>query len=142
MAINVPADGDDALIGTINTTPLVDVMLVLLIIFLITIPAVTASALVNLPRETVQPDELKADSIILTVDSAGHLELNEQPVDSVQALIPRLRTIAALEPQPEIHILADVSTKFRTVGHVLFLIREAGLGKVNFVTEPTAQARQ
>ena len=142
MAMNLPTDGEEDLITTINTTPLVDVMLVLLIIFLITIPAVTASSLVNLPRETVQPDELKAESVIVTVDPGGSLLLNEQPVATREELRARLRALAKREPQPEVHILADVSTKFQAIGGVLYLVREAGLGKVNFVTEPTAQGRQ
>ena len=142
MAMNMPSDGDEDLITAINTTPLVDVMLVLLIIFLITIPAVTASSLVNLPRETVQPDELKAESVIVTVDPGGSLLLNEQPVATREELRARLRALAKREPQPEVHILADVSTKFQAIGGVLYLVREAGLGKVNFVTEPTAQGRQ
>ena len=139
MAMNFPSDGDEDLITAINTTPLVDVMLVLLIIFLITIPAVTASSLVNLPRETVQPDELKADSVVVTVDAAGNLLLNEQPAGTRGELLARLRALAAQTPQPEVHILADVATKFQAVGGVLYLVKEAGLGKVNFVTEPTAQ---
>ena len=142
MAMNLPTDGEEDLITTINTTPLVDVMLVLLIIFLITIPAVTASSLVNPPRETVQPDELKAESVIVTVDPGGSLLLNEQPVATREELRARLRALAKREPQPEVHILADVSTKFQAIGGVLYLVREAGLGKVNFVTEPTAQGRQ
>ena len=96
MAMNLPSDGDEDLITAINTTPLVDVMLVLLIIFLITIPAVTASSLVNLPRETVQPDELKADSVVVTVDAAGNLLLNEQPAGTRGELLARLRALAAL----------------------------------------------
>ena len=142
MAMNLPTDGEEDLITTINTTPLVDVMLVLLIIFLITIPAVTASSLVNLPRETVQPDELKAESVIVTVDPGGSLLLNEQPVATREELRARLRALAKREPQPEVHILADVSTKFQAIGGVLYLVREAGLGKVNFVTEPTTQGRK
>ncbi len=142
MAMNMPSDGDEDLITAINTTPLVDVMLVLLIIFLITIPAVTASSLVNLPQETVQPDELRAESIVVTVDAAGNLFLNEQPAGSNDELLARLRSLAARAPQPDVHILADVETKFGAVGGVLYLVKEAGLGKVNFVTEPAAQGRQ
>ncbi len=140
MAMNVGSNDED-LITTINTTPLVDVMLVLLIIFLITIPAVTASSLVNLPRESVQPDEIKAESVIITIDSAGALLLNEQPAGSRDELQAHLRSVAAQSPQPEVHILADVSTKFQAIGGVLYLLKQAGLGKVNFVTEPAAQVR-
>lgn len=140
MAMNVGSNDED-LITTINTTPLVDVMLVLLIIFLITIPAVTASSLVNLPRESVQPDEIKAESVIITIDSAGALLLNEQPAGSRDELQAHLQSVAAQSPQPEVHILADVSTKFQAIGGVLYLLKQAGLGKVNFVTEPAAQVR-
>lgn len=142
MAMQLENDSDDDLITTINTTPLVDVMLVLLIIFLITIPAVTASSVVNLPRETVQSNEIRPGSIVITIDARGGLLLDDQPAGSQAEVRARLSTLATRTPQPEVHILADVATPFHAVGNALYLVKEAGLHTVNFVTEPAGQESQ
>jgi biopolymer transport protein ExbD len=125
---------------TINTTPLVDVMLVLLIIFLITIPVVTTSVKVELPHEVQQPRETKPDNIILSVNAQGQAYLYDAPVRSHADLIKQLQTFAEKKPQPEVQIRGDAKTDFEAVGRVLYAAQVAGLTKVRFVTDPQGQA--
>src|SRR5580765_5555349 len=114
MAMNVgSADGDeDEVVSTINTTPLVDVMLVLLIIFLITIPVVTTSIPVTLPKERNEIRETKPENIVLSVDQKGGIYWNELRIPSTAALIERLKKIAVLDPQPEIQIRGDGAANY------------------------------
>ena len=146
MAMNLgPSEGDDELLTTINTTPLVDVMLVLLIIFLITIPVVTTSVKVELPHEVQQPRETKPDNIILSVNAQGQAYLYDAPVRSNADLIKQLQSFAEKTPQPEVQIRGDAKTDFEAVGRVLYAAQVAGLTKVRFVTDPqgaTTQAPQ
>ena len=137
MAMNLgPSEGDDARLTTINTTPLVDVMLVLLIIFLITIPVVTTSVKVNLPHEVQQPRETKPDNIILSVNAKGQAYLYDAPVRSQADLIKQLTSFAEKKPQPEVQIRGDAKADFEAVGRVLYAAQMAGLTKVRFVTDP------
>ena len=137
MAMHLgPSEGDDELLTTINTTPLVDVMLVLLIIFLITIPVVTTSVKVDLPHEVQQPRETKPDNIILSVNAQGQAYLYDAPVRSNAELIKQLQTLAGKKPQPEVQIRGDAKTDFEAVGRVLYAAQVAGLTKVRFVTDP------
>ncbi len=131
-----PSEGDDELLTTINTTPLVDVMLVLLIIFLITIPVVTTSVKVELPHEVQQPRETKPDNIVLSVNAQGQAYLYDAPVRSNADLIKQLQTLAEKTPQPEVQIRGDAKTDFEAVGRVLYAAQVAGLTKVRFVTDP------
>jgi len=141
MAMNLgPSGGDDELLTTINTTPLVDVMLVLLIIFLITIPVVTTSVKVELPREVQQPRETKPDNIILSVNAKGQAFLYDAPVRSNTDLIQQLQKLADKKPQPEVQIRGDAKSDFEAVGRVLFAAQIAGLTKVRFVTDPQGQS--
>jgi len=141
MAMNLgPSGGDDELLTTINTTPLVDVMLVLLIIFLITIPVVTTSVNVELPREVQQPRETKPDNIILSVNAKGQAFLYDAPVRSNTDLIQQLQKLADKKPQPEVQIRGDAKSDFEAVGRVLFAAQMAGLTKVRFVTDPQGQS--
>jgi len=141
MAMHLgPSEGDDELLTTINTTPLVDVMLVLLIIFLITIPVVTTSVKVELPHEVQQPRETKPDNIILSVNAQGQAYLYDAPVHSNADLIKQLQTFAEKTPQPEIQIRGDAKTDFEAVGRVLYAAQVAGLTKVRFVTDPQSQS--
>ena len=135
-----PSEGDDELLTTINTTPLVDVMLVLLIIFLITIPVVTTSVNVDLPQEVQQPRETKPDNIILSVNAQGQAYLYDAPVRSNTDLIKQLQTFAEKTPQPEVQIRGDAKTDFEAVGRVLYAAQVAGLTKVRFVTDPQGQS--
>ncbi len=134
-----PSEGDDELLTTINTTPLVDVMLVLLIIFLITIPVVTTSVKVDLPHEVQQPRETKPDNIILSVNAQGQAYVYDAPVRSQAELIKQLQSFAEKTPQPEVQIRGDAKTDFEAVGRVLYAAQVAGLTKVRFVTDPQGQ---
>jgi biopolymer transport protein ExbD len=137
MAMHLgPSGGDDELLTTINTTPLVDVMLVLLIIFLITIPVVTTSVKVDLPREVQQPRETKPDNVILSVNAQGQAYVYDAPVRSSAELIKQLQTFAEKTPQPEVQIRGDAQTDFEAIGRVLYAAQVAGLTKVRFVTDP------
>ena len=131
-----PSDGDDELLTTINTTPLVDVMLVLLIIFLITIPVVTTSVKVDLPREVQQPRETKPDNIILSVNARGQAFLFDTPVRNQAEMVKQLQTLADKNQQPEVQIRGDAQTDYEAVGRVLFAAQSVGLTKVRFVTDP------
>jgi len=138
MAMSVgPADGDeDAVVSAINTTPLVDVMLVLLIIFLITIPVVTTSIPVQLPKERNEIRETKPENIILSVDAKGGIFWNDLRIPTTNALIERLKKIAVLDPQPEVQIRGDGSANYDSVGKIIYAVQRAGISKVGFIMEP------
>ncbi|HEY2816901.1 MAG TPA: biopolymer transporter ExbD [Casimicrobiaceae bacterium] len=138
MAMNVgSADGDeDEVVSTINTTPLVDVMLVLLIIFLITIPVVTTSIPVTLPKERNEIRETKPENITLSVDMNGRIYWNDLNIKSTDALIDRLKKIAVLQPQPEVQIRGDGRANYEGVGKIIYACQRAGISKVGFITEP------
>ena len=140
MAMNVgpSADGDDAVMSAINTTPLVDVMLVLLIIFLITIPVVTTSIPVVLPKERVEVRETKPENIIISVDKDSNVFWYDSRVDSVDALVEKLKKVAHLQPQPEVQVRGDMAARYEGVGKVLLACQRAGISKVSFITEPPA----
>lgn len=131
------ADGDDdAVIAAINTTPLVDVMLVMLIIFLITIPVVTTSVPVTLPKERVEVRETKPENIIISVDTAGGVFWYDKKVANVEALVDRLKKVSTVKPQPEVQIRGDLASRYEGVGKVLYACQRAGIVKVAFITEP------
>ena len=137
MAMSVgPSEGEDEVVSAINTTPLVDVMLVLLIIFLITIPVVTTSIPVQLPKERNEIRETKPENITLSVDEAGRIYWNELRIDSTTALIDRLKKIAVLTPQPEVQIRGDGRARYEGVGRIIYACQRAGIAKVAFITEP------
>ena len=137
MAMNVGSpDGDDEVISTINTTPLVDIMLVLLIIFLITIPVVTTSIPVRLPKETNEIRETKPENIVISVDVKGAIYWNDLRIANTNALIDRLKKIAVLVPQPEVQIRGDGDAKYDSVGRIVYACQRAGIAKVGFITEP------
>ncbi len=138
MSMNVGAseDGDDAVMSAINTTPLVDVMLVLLIIFLITIPVVTTSIAVTLPKERVEVRETKPENIIISVDAASNIYWYEARINTVDALVDKLKKVSHLKPQPEVQVRGDLSARYEGVGKVLLACQRAGIVKVSFITEP------
>ena len=137
MAMNVGSNGDeDEVVSSINTTPLVDVMLVLLIIFLITIPVVTHTVPVTLPKETNLPRQTKPENVDISVNKDGDIFWNMQQVADSDALFLRLSKIAVLTPQPEIHIRGDANARYESIGRVLFQCTRASIQKVRFVTEP------
>jgi biopolymer transport protein ExbD len=136
MAVGSSDDDDDAVISAINTTPLVDVMLVLLIIFLITIPVVTTSVPVQLPKERVEIRETKPENIVISVDPAGNVYWYDTRVNDVENLVTRLKKVSTMKPQPEVHIRGDKDGKYNGVGKVLYACQRAGITKVAFITEP------
>ena len=138
MAMNVgSSDGDeDSPISAINTTPLVDVMLVLLIIFLISIPVVTTSIPVSLPKERVEIRESKPENIIISVDRSDRIYWYDLRLPSTTALVDRLKKVAVMKPQPEVQIRGDLAAQYDGVGRVLYACQRAGITKVAFITEP------
>src|SRR3954447_23276790 len=136
MAVGSSDDDDDAVISSINTTPLVDVMLVLLIIFLITIPVVTTSIPVQLPKERNEIRETKPENIVLSVDVAGRIYWNDLRIPTTNALIDRLKKISVLTPQPEVQIRGDGRANYEAVGRIIYACQRAGIVKVGFITEP------
>jgi len=136
MQIGSAEEDEDEVIASINTTPLVDVMLVLLIIFLITIPVVTHTVPVELPTELNQPTQTKPENIIIAVDRDGNVFWNEKRVADLPALFERMKTIAVKIPQPEIHIRGDQSVRYQSIGEVVVTCQRAGIAKISFITEP------
>ena len=143
MGMNVSSSGGSAAdpepMMEMNMTPLIDVMLVLLIIFLITIPVVTHTVPVKLPSEVNQPYKTKPENINLAVDKEGKMFWNEREVPDTNALLEKLKTIAVMEPQPELHIRGDQETRYEYIGKVIFTAQRAGIAKVAFITEPPAR---
>ncbi len=133
-----PGGGEerDELTASINTTPLVDVMLVLLIIFLITIPVVTHTVPVALPHEVDQPTLTKPQTIILSIDKEGDLFWNDAKLADLAVLLAKLEQRSAERPQPEVHIRADRDVRYEFVGRVVAACRRAGIGTVAFILEP------
>ena len=138
MAMNVGSSdgGEDEVVSTINTTPLVDVMLVLLIIFLITIPVVTHTVALNLPKETNIARQTKPENIEIAVNKDGDVYWNAQPVADNEVLFQKLKAIAVMVPQPEVHIRGDEKSRYESIGRVVFACQRAAIQKISFVTEP------
>ena len=132
-------DREDTLIAQINTTPLVDVMLVLLIIFLITIPVVNLNVPVDLPKLRHEVRQSQPQDIVISVDAKGGIYWFDAPVVGGAALEERLKTVAVQVPQPEVHIRGDASGRYAPVGRILLACQRAGIAKVGFITEPAAR---
>ena len=136
MAVGPSSGDEDEVMSNINTTPLVDVMLVLLIIFLITIPVVTTSIPVQLPKERVEIRETKPENVIISVDPKGNVFWYDQKMADSRDLIERLKRVSHLKPQPEVQIRGDSTAKYEGVGKVLYACQVAGIVKVAIITEP------
>jgi biopolymer transport protein ExbD len=137
MAVGSPDDdGEDQMNSTINTTPLVDVMLVLLIIFLITIPVVTQSIQLKLPAEKNVPTQTKPENILLAVSKDGDVYWNTRRMPDIETLVAELKKEAVKEPQPEVHIRGDQDARYESVGRLVVACQRAGIAKVGFITEP------
>ena len=137
MGMNLPsAGGEDQAVSTINTTPLVDVMLVLLIIFLITIPVVNFSVPVTLPKLRNQVRESTPRDIVVSVDAHGAMFWFDSRVASDAALVDKLKAVSLQDPQPEIHIRGDARGDYAPVGRILYACQRAGIRHVGFITEP------
>ena len=138
MNVGSSGEGEDAVISAINTTPLVDVMLVMLIIFLITIPVVTTSIPVTLPKERVEIRETKPENVIISVDTAGGIFWYDQKIANTEALVDKLKKVSKIDPQPEVQIRGDMTSRYEGVGKILYACQRAGIVKVAFITEPPA----
>ena len=136
MNIGPEGDGEEEVISTINTTPLVDVMLVLLIIFLITIPAIIQNVAVELPKERNLPTQTKPENILISVNKDGDIFWNQQLVPDTDALFERLKVVAVLVPQPEVHIRGDENARYESIGKVVYTCQRASILKIGFITEP------
>lgn len=137
MAMSVGGGGgEERPMSDINTTPLVDVMLVMLIIFLITIPVITQSVKVDLPKAANIPTQTKPENINIAVDAEGNIFWNTAMIPTQEALLERLKSVAVMDPQPEVHLRGDRATAYEHVGRVMVLCQRAGILKVGFITEP------
>jgi len=136
MSVPGEGGGDDKAMSDINVVPLVDIMLVLLIIFLITIPVITQTVKVDLPKVANQPTKTKPENITVAIDAAGDVFWNQSRVPSDQALLDLIKSVAVQNPQPEIHIRGDSQAKFAAIGRTIYLIQRGGVIKVAFITEP------
>ena len=141
MAITVGQadEGEQEVMAAITTTPLVDVMLVLLIIFLITIPVVIQQVPVNLPKERNVPTQTKPENIVIAVNKDGDVFWNLEYMRDSKALFDKLKVIAVQKPQPEVHIRADEETRYESVGRVVATCQRAAILKIGFITEPPAR---
>ena len=129
-------EDEDKSISEINVTPLVDVMLVLLIIFLITIPVITQSVKVDLPKAANIPTQTKPENINIAVDPQGNVFWNTALVPNQEALLERIKQVAVMDPQPEIHLRGDRATAYEHIGRVMAACQRGGIQKVGFITEP------
>jgi biopolymer transport protein ExbD len=139
MAMTVgPGNGgdEDEVMSAINTTPLVDIMLVLLIIFLITIPVVVQQVPLQLPKESNQPTQTKPENIVIAVNKEGDVFWNGQFVPDNKGLLDKLKIVAVQIPQPEVHIRADQDARYEFVGKVVVTCQRASILKIGFITEP------
>ena len=130
-------DDTDEVMNEINMTPLVDVMLVLLIIFIITIPVMKHSVNIDLPRATNQPQDAKPQTVRLSVDAQGGYFWNETQVTDAQLLV-QLKEQAAKNPQPDLHIRGDKAVRYERVAQAMAAAQQAGLKKIGFITEPAS----
>jgi biopolymer transport protein ExbD len=135
MAMSVGEDSGGA-IASINTTPLVDVMLVLLIIFLITIPVINKTVPVQLPKAVNIPTQTKPENITIAVDKDGNIYWNDRKTTNATELLGLIEAAAVRKPQPEIHIRGDKETRYEAIGRVMYAIQRGGIVKVGFLTEP------
>jgi biopolymer transport protein ExbD len=138
MAMNLGSSGEDEdeVVSTINTTPLVDVMLVLLIIFLITIPVVTQTVPVALPKETNEAVQTKPENITISVNRDGDIYWGQTLIPNTDVLFNRLAEVAKAVPQPAVQIRGDDKARYESVGRVVYQCQRAAIQKVSFITEP------
>lgn len=137
MAFNIKTDEDEfGTLSQINTVPLVDVMLVLLILFLITIPVITKTVPIDLPKATNQPTKTTPENITIAVNENGRVYWNDALVPDNDALADRIRQVAVMTPQPEIHVRGDRDVRYEHVGRVIMMVQRGGIQKVGFISEP------
>ena len=138
MSMSVGSDngGEDQVMSEINTTPLVDIMLVLLIIFLITSPVVLKLQKITLPEETNQVIQTKPENVNIVVNKDGDIYWNQKKMADTNELFDFLKVEAVKVPQPEVHVRGDKEVKYESIGRVIFTTQRAGIQKVGFITEP------
>ena len=136
MSMNVSSEGGDEMNSTINTTPLVDVMLVLLIIFLIAVPVVLKTVPITLPKVKNIVTQSQQKDIVIAVTPDGDVYWNNVKVSGKEELLSKLRAAGPLKPQPEVHIRGDLNSRYESVGRVVALCQKAGIVKVAFITDP------
>jgi len=136
MAMNTAGTSDGEVLSDINVTPLVDVMLVLLIIFIITVPVALKEIKVNLPIASNLPTQTKPEDVTIAVDKSGNIYWNTKLLPNQDALMQELRSVARNEPQPEVHIRGDGDARYMYVGQVLVAAQKIGIRKVAFLTTP------
>jgi biopolymer transport protein ExbD len=139
MGMNVPSGGDSGegeVLNAINTTPLVDVMLVLLIIFLITIPVITKTVPLDLPKASNIATQTKPENITIAVDRQGNIYWNDSVVNSNEQLLGLIKAAAVQDPQPEVHVRGDKGVRYEYVGRVITLVQRGGIAKVGFISWP------
>ncbi|SNT00640.1 outer membrane transport energization protein ExbD [Noviherbaspirillum humi] len=130
-----PQGQDDEVMSEINMTPLVDVMLVLLIIFIITVPVINNAVKIDLPRAAAQQNDVKPAHVDLAIDADGSMTWNGAALTE-DALKARVEDAAAQQPQPELHLRADRKTPYEKVAQVMAAAQAGGLGKIGFITDP------
>jgi biopolymer transport protein ExbD len=136
MNIGQESSDEDEVNSSINTTPLVDVMLVLLIIFLITIPVVLHDVTVDLPKERNQARKTKPENITISVNREGDVFWGQELMPDNEKLVERLKKEAVKDPQPEVHIRGDLGARYESIGRVVFDCQRASIVKVGFILEP------
>ncbi len=136
MTVGQAEEPEDEVMAAINTTPLVDVMLVLLIIFLITIPAIIQQIPVALPKERNVPTQTKPENIVIAINRDGDVFWGMEYLKDSRALFEKLKKVAVIVPQPEVHIRADEDTRYESVGRVVATLQRASILKIGFITEP------
>jgi len=136
-----PSENEEKAMSEINTTPLVDVMLVLLIVFMITIPVITHTVPVELPKVRNEATKTAPENITIAVNKDGQIFWAQSLVPDTAALLERLKAAAVQQPQPEVHVRADQATRYEYVGRVILTAQRAGIQKVGFITEPGASSR-
>ena len=137
MAMNINAGGGDGeVIASHNTTPLVDVMLVLLIIFLITIPVAVQTHQVTLPKDASQPRATKAQDINISLDVNGNIFWNDNQIQNERELTNKLKEISIQRPQPEVHIRGDENVEYEYMAKILISCQKSGIAKVGFLIQP------
>jgi len=139
MSMSVQSSDEEAgVMSEINTTPLVDIMLVLLIIFLITVPVIQKMANVTIPKAANIPTQTKPENITISVDAAGQVYWNAGLVSDKQVFFQKIIVEARKQPQPEFHIRGDRNARYEAVGRVMYNLQRGGIVKVGFITEPDA----
>ncbi|USX15791.1 biopolymer transporter ExbD [Oxalobacteraceae bacterium OTU3CAMAD1] len=138
MSMSVGSDSgeEDQVMSEINTTPLVDIMLVLLIIFLITSPVVLKLIKIKLPEETNQVIQTKPEDVNIVVSKDGDIYWNQKKMRDANELFDNLKVEAVKVPQPEVHVRGDQETRYESIGKVIYTTQRAGIQKVGFITEP------